>query len=702
MSGAPPSPAPRTRPRIEPATWVLAGLAVVVVTWSHLDARAPGTDTATLVSNRSAAFRVLPELANTDVVGATVELWPATGDPVRLLPQGMGHRVLAGKTELGPADPDAVEGLWDSLRLATTLRAVEQDADVGLGAGGRIVVGLPQGGTRTLVLGGPSSDGAGLYGAVEGGAEGTEGQWVLEQELGVLVQQTADSWLARRAVVADPADLVALRQGELQVRRGIDGLWRAQVGTAPASVLSRVAVETRLDRLVSARLDPLVSPRDDAGQPWVTLEGIDGTDWTLRQHGPCPGRDDRVLVSRGPGRWGCIDGAVVEPWSVPGRPAAASGAGPGAMLDPRLSPYDYGRVLQVELNAPGSRVLRRYGGGWRIEEELAGRTGVFDVDEPEVFRWYRALHEAEVALDDDDRWSDEDSAVELTLVTDSTMTLRLRCSDDSPRRCRRDDGPVLRLRQALPPLAFDVDTFAQRQLAAVPSEEVRALEVLAGADEDAVVRQSLHFDLGLWRLDAPLHPAGDGALDELRLETLLGTLGGLRADAWVELPRDAQPQRRLRIERIPRRGEDPVLELSLYEDCVAVVAGHRPARLSDGACETLGQDLLVSRPVERALLQARAVELTRDGGAVRRLVPRGEVWVDEQGGPAPEDDAWLAGWSSLRAVALRGGAVPGPAAWSLRVLPTQGPAYSYEGGPGWLRLQGAPWWYATATVEPDP
>ncbi|MCB9713708.1 MAG: hypothetical protein H6712_07640 [Myxococcales bacterium] len=683
----------RSDRRPSPTTWALLAVTVVSVAWAHLDARDPEGARATLVSTRSSAWRILPEIANTDVAGATVELWPSHGDPVRLVPDGLGHRLLVGETELGPADPDAVEGVWDSLRMATTLRAVEDGAAVGLGAGGRIVVQLPQGGTRTLVLGRPTADGAGLYGAVEGGAEGTEGQWVLEQELGTLVEQAPHSWLARRLVVAEPSELVALHDGELDLRRGIDGLWRARLGEGPAAVLDRIAVETRLDRLLSARLDPLVEPRDDAGEPWVTLEQADGRDWALRTHGACPGRDDHVLVDRGPGRWGCIDAALVQPWPLPGRP----GPDAGALVDPRLLPHAYGRVLQVELRTPASRVLRRYGGGWRIEEEVDGRTAVFDVDEPEAYRWYEALHDAEVSLDDDQAWP-EAPAVDLTVVTDSTATLRLRCTDDEPRRCRRDEGPVLRLRQAVPPLAFDTETFAERRLSSLPSEEARAIEVLAGADPEAVVRQSMHLDLGVWRLDAPVHPAGDGALDELRLEALLGTLGGLRAEAWVDAP-SGPVRRRLRVERVPRRGEDPVLELALYDDCVAEVEGQRPARLSEGACETLGQDLLVMLPIARAVIGARGLELSRDGETLR-LRPRGDAWADEEGGAATDANAWLAQWLEREAVGLRGGERPSPVRWTLRVLPTQGTAFVYEGGEGWVGLEGAGWWYALPAQDP--
>ena len=704
--------------RPSPLTWGLVAVAAGSAAWAHLDARRGDGVRATLVSTRSSAWRVLPELSTISATGATVELWPSHGAPVRLVPMASGHAVWAGDTVLGPADPEAMEGVWDSLRLATTVRAADEDSDAALGSGGRIVVALPDGGVRTIVLGQPTADGAGHYGAVEGGAEGTEGLWVLEQELSILVQQAPEAWLARRLAVIEATAIQAVRERELRVERGIDGHWRARLpgegGEGPQALLDRVAVETRIDRLVSARLDPLVEPGPgDEGEPWLTLEGQDGVDVPLRRHGACPGRPDRVLVDRGPGRWGCIDAALVAPWPVPGRDVDE----PGALLDPRLVPHEYGRVLRIELQgADGGRVLSRYGGGWRIEEPApGGRTAVFDVDEPEVFRWYQALHEAEVSLAPagDDAWPDQ-ADVELRLTTDSTATLRLRCVGEGaaggPKRgpttsagirCRRDDGPVLWVRDAgLPPLAFDVDAFAQRRLTEVRSEEARALEILPGPAGSEVVRQSVHFDLGVWRLDAPAHPEGDAALDSLRLEALLAALSGLRAEAWVDGMDDVAAVRRLRLEQVPRRGQDPVIEVELLPECVARIEGQRPARLSEGTCETLRQDLLVEQPLVRPVDTARGLELSQ-GGRTARLQRKGAAWVDEQGGPARESNAWLRRMVEREASELVSGEPPGPTEWTLRVLPSRGTAFAFEGGEGWLRVQGEGWWYRLAETDPD-
>lgn len=489
---------------------------------------------------------------------------------------------------------------------------------------------------------------------------------------------------------------------------GLDGLWRAHVGErGSAMLLDRVAVETRLDRLVSARLDPLVEPRPgDAGEPWITLEGQDGVDHGLRLHGGCPGRDDRVLVDRGPGRWGCLDAALAEPWPLPGR----AGQSAGALLEPRLLPHEYGRVLRVELRGATPRVLARYGGGWRIEEEVGGRTSVFDVSEPEVFRWYEALHDAEVSLaPPGETWPDV-PAVELQLVTDSTVTLQLRCVAGLPLRCRRDDGPVVEVRRTeLPALAFDVDVFLERRLTAVRADEVRALELLPGPAGPQQVRQSVHFDLGIWRLDAPVHPEGDAALDSLRLEALLGAVGGLRAEAWVDEAVDVAPVRRLRIEQVPRRGQDPVLEIELLPDCVVRVPGQRPGRLREGTCDTLRQDLLVERPLEHAIDTARELELTLGEQPMIPLHEQGGAWVDASGGPALEVNAWLQGMHEQRATGLVQGEPAGPMTWQLRVLPARGTAFTFQGGERWARVEGQGWHYRLAEhdavedeTEPEP
>ncbi|MCA9711193.1 MAG: hypothetical protein KDK70_35465, partial [Myxococcales bacterium] len=347
----------------------------------------------------------------------------------------------------------------------------------------------------------------------------------------------------------------------------------------------------------------------------------------------------------------------------------------------------------VEQVAPQARVLQRYGGGWRIEEQLEGRQALLSVDEPEVFGWYGALHDAEVSLEAEATpWPDA-ADVELRVVTDSTATLRVRCVLEPRLRCRRDDGPVLRVRTGGLSLAFDADTFAERRLTDVRSEDVRAIEVLAGPADPGVLRQSTQLDLGVWRLDAPVHPEGDAALDGVQLETLLGTLGGLRAEAWVDEAADRGALRRIRVEQVPRRGLDAELVVELLPECVVRVSGHRPARVSAGVCETLGLDLLVRWPLQRSLDLARGLELT-EGGQTTRLERRGEAWAEADGSPAPRANAWLEAMHARTAARVRQGTPPSEPRWHLHVLPGRGTAYAFEGDARWARLEGAPWFYA--------
>ena len=64
---------------------------------------------------------------------------------------------------------------------------------------------------------------------------------------------------------------------------------------------------------------------------------------------------------------------------------------------------------------------------------------------------------------------------------------------------------------ALPELAFTKETFADRRLLSFEAGEVRGLELLPGPTSDRV-RQSVRLDLGVWRLDAPLHDDTAAAL----------------------------------------------------------------------------------------------------------------------------------------------------------------------------------------------
>src|SRR6187200_2624140 len=104
--------------------------------------------------------------------------------------------------------------------------------------------------------------------------------------------------------------------------------------------------------------------------------------------------------------------------------------------------------------------------------------------------------------------------------------------------CRLDDGPWVIVATRAPDLAFSRETFESRRLAALDVDDVRAIEIMPGPG-DPGVRQSIHFDLGLWRSDAPAQPVGDDFLDEEHLQGLLLAVAGARAQAWVTLGEDA-------------------------------------------------------------------------------------------------------------------------------------------------------------------
>jgi hypothetical protein len=669
--------------KVSIGTAVLLAGALASVVLVHADPWQREGDAAGFVSTRSAAKRVFPRAA--DITPETVEIAvrPADGAATRLVPTDDGHIVLVDDVEIGPADPEAVEGLWASLRMATTLRAVTGEVEIGAAQKGEIEIAI--GNERYAVkVGGPAPDGSGLYGEiVEGEAESV---WVVEEELGTILEQRPEAWLARRTLVVEPGQVTAIAWADAQLQRGDDGLWRSKVGDTTA-ILSTDAVEARIDRLVSARLDPLLPDHDEEGDPFVSLQTVGERTLALTRGGSCPGHDDRVVVRRGAGWAGCIDAALVEPWPLPGRP----GPDAGRLVEPRLLPHPPERVMRIEMRKPDTRTLRRTGGDWALEE-VAASTTVTDAPGDEVFRWYGALHDAEVEAQPElavpDAWD-----VEIVVHLDSLVQLELRCVQRGELLCRRDAGPMLRVRTPDLVLAFARDTFVDRQLLAFPTEEAIAIEITG----PRVERQSVHFDMGVWRLDAPTHPDEDNALSEIRLESLVAALAGLRAEAWVAAP-GGDPLRTIRIELTPsqeRRGEHVV---ALHEGCV-VALGDRAAQVSASACRRLGTDLLHDDPLKFWIESARSIEVGEDGSTVR-FERDGEVLAtaDDGAGPARER---LTALSALRATAMVPGDPSGARRGTLRVLPRSGAAFDVHYGDAWARIDGADWHYALALPKKD-
>jgi hypothetical protein len=215
-------------------------------------------------------------------------------------------------------------------------------------------------------------------------------------------------------------------------------------------------------------------------------------------------------------------------------------------------------------------------------------TAVTPVGESEVFRFYGALHAArvELAAEEAISWEPTD---ELVVETDSTQSLAIGCSRLGGKHvCRRDGGPFLRIRRGTEvETRFGPDTFRRPALLEVAPGEVRAIEVIFGADG---ARQSAHLDLGVWLLDAPEVDAPE--LDSERTERVLAAMANARVEGWLDVP-TGTPERTVRIERAPRGGRSPVTVIDLYAGCVAHREGQpRAARIDGASCRAFAVDLV--------------------------------------------------------------------------------------------------------------
>lgn len=674
-------------------TLALAAASLATITLVHADPWASTRAPAALLSTQSMTRRLFPTLGEADLVRATIRLRSAKGE-LRLAPGEDGlHQLWQDETPLGWADGEALTGLWGSLRMATTLRAVAPGSELGTPRG-EIAVTL-DGQEFAVQVGGATGDGAGLYGVL--GHEG-DAAWVIEPELGEVLDQGQDAWLLRRLLPLEPADALALVWDGLEMTRGADGLWRVSAG-APRLLLAEQAVALRLGQALSADLDPML-PRADAPRlgpftPSHRITDAMGHVRTVMSGGTCPGRPERIVVDRGPGLLGCIDRAVLAAW-----PVADPDAG---MVEPQLVPHAYGRVLAVEQTAPHARRLRRFGGGWVIEEDGA----LLEVAEPEVFRWYSTLQATEVELGAEDLTPGFTPRHRLTIETDSGQTLRLACGPAGalPLACARDDGPPLRVVGSPPELAFGRETFADRRLLSLRADEVRSLEILPGGGTSGV-RQSVRLDLGVWRLDAPAHPDGVAVLDEVRLESMIAALQSLRAEAWTDVP-GAAPLRSIRVERT-RSGPAGAgeLALDLYDGCIGHLPGQRQAaQLGASACEALADDLLYNDPLRFWLGQARSLQLTDLGAPDERAVllrrNDSDEWTVESGDAALS--AELAQWDGFRSAGIRSGEPRGAPAFQAKIWRSGTAAIRVDlgpvvdGTPAWVRLAGSPWYYPAAT-----
>ncbi|KIG18140.1 hypothetical protein DB30_01644 [Enhygromyxa salina] len=684
------------RPR--PGTLVALTLAGLAIALAWADPFAKPDDGALLVNNRLGGRRVFPTLVDADPSKATIELQAADGPVVRVVPTpNGGHQLMHGDEVLGPVADEDFEGLWSSLRLATARRSTGKVK--GVGQGGVIRISLP-GENLKLELG-SAATGGGVYGSFEVNGD----TWVVETEMLTLVEQPPKSWLSKRLLPVDVERVTGLAWGdELILGRSDDGFWRVREGGTPA-LLATEAVEFRIRRLLRAQLDPFVE-RDavasESLRPWLVVTTLDGSSRALHLGGACPGDPSKRLVDRGPGLLGCVPAELLERW-----PLLSPVAG---MLEPRLVPHDYGRIVGIDLDEPAARKLMRRGGEWFYTGE--GETGVEAIPEEEVRRWYQALGRLEVALlavesgepelgpDDEPppafEWSPD---WVLVVHADTGEDLRVTCdlSGGGAPLCVRDDGPMLRLLGELPiNMVFDAETFAARRLTEINPGEIRELEILPPPDvESLTVRQSVHADMGAWQLDAPPHVDDSGAIDDVRLENVLWALRQLRAEAWVEAPA-MPPLRRIVAEIVPERGLRRTVTVTVFPDCVVEVEGHRPAFVNKASCAALNEDLFFDDPLRFWLERSRGVEVSEVGKEQRVFLRRRDqefVTSDDQ--PLHDEalEQRLRGWIDWRSDGIRAGQPDGEAAWMLDVRRDFGPPAQVEIGDGWARLRGADWYY---------
>ena len=732
----------RRVPMIRPGTFVALGLAIAALGLSWLDPFAGEGDPVAMVSTNSPARRVFPTLGDEDSSKATIELQPAGQPLIRMVPgPDGGHQLLRGETLLGPVDDDAFEGLWSSLRMGTALRPVDRGVKVRTNSRGFVRVALPHA-SLTLELG-ERLQGIGVYGRINGADEA----WVIESELEWLLDQPAETWLARRLLPFEPDAIASVTferdaTGEreaLVLARGQDGFWRVEAGARPA-LLSTDAVEFKLGRLLRAQLDPWIEPEPNPGEPprpTLVVTNLEGESRALLLLGECPGQPDRQVVDRGVGLRGCLPAELFDPWLL--------FDADGGMVEGRLVPHRYGRIVQIDQLGPAKRSLIRRSGVWLLDEGEG--EGSKPVSEDEVARWYANLSRVEVqALLDlpgevrpteapppegsppegsppegsppegsppeappEAPPSDEFVAdIELAIHADTGEVLRIRCRSIGDAigdaigesECMRDEGPRLRVLGALPRnLAFEAETFAERRLIDIGAGEVRELEILAGEAGEGV-RQSVEQDMGVWRLEAPEHvDEAAGALDEVRLETLLAILSSLRAEAWRDPPRSGS-LRSFSLAVVPERGPRRTITLALHPDCVVVV-GERSALVAEADCAVLGEDLLYDDPLRLWITGARTIEIVAGVPSPDRRTERtflrhqNDRFETVDGRPLADAqlEARLASWIDWRSAGLQGGEPPTPVEWSVDIRRNLLPDVHAELGRGWVRLRGANWYY---------
>jgi hypothetical protein len=84
-----------------------------------------------LLSTQSVARRLFPTLGEADLARATIACAPRAASCASRPDEDGLHQLWRDAAPLGWADSEALEGLWGSLRMATTLRAVAPGSEFG-------------------------------------------------------------------------------------------------------------------------------------------------------------------------------------------------------------------------------------------------------------------------------------------------------------------------------------------------------------------------------------------------------------------------------------------------------------------------------------------------------------------------------------------------------------------------------------------
>lgn len=630
------------------------------------------------VSTKSAARKVFPTMTASSEQPTTVTMARAGEPATSLRMTSEGPVVEVHGERAGPADLDAWDGLVASLRMATTLRAAESGTSASVSGTIEVVF---ESGRASLRIAGASAEGAGVHATLV--EPGGSSSWVVETELAELVDLPVEAWVRARLSGFTAREVAEIRTaaGEA-LRRGDDGLWRWE-GQGIGMIASAVAVEARLDRVLASRLTPWIRARPDA-EAWkdaFTITSTSGVVESIRMGGPCRRRPDAVLVDRGPGWVGCVSPDALSPWP----------ADPSALLEPRLVPYALERILRIEHEGRSSVTLRRHQGDWRWLEGDVARA----IDGAEVRRWFASLEQLEVSSLE--RPAPAGDVQTWRFVTDAAVTLTLTCGNAADGPCRRDEGRWWAVEGVDAGLAWTPETFESRRILDLGVEDVTALEIVDQA-RDGAVRQSAHFDLGVWRLDAPEHPDGNDALNEVALEDILATLASLRAEAWVPRPADGL-RRSIGLDLRPRRQRTSHAEIEVFEGCVVGSDG-RTARVDAATCGRLERDLLHPDPLAYWLRRGATMEMeSQTTGARHRWRQEDGAWAPEgvlEGEPPP-----LAIWAEIRDARVEPGAPKTPAQWRVQMRPEHGLTFAVEIGADWAALDGADWYYDWGEVVAD-